>query len=127
MSLRKTLQAIALLSRAQLRASAGSTADAETDLTEAGALLREMSADGSKQLRVHHWLLSRMLQLWRGNTLSLQQSGEHSIISCAFSNHALQPEMLSLDHWLLSSLLQLWMGNTLALQHACGEQRTMQI
>lgn len=71
------LQAIALLGKAQLCASVGSTTEAEAHLAEAAPLLGSAPVDFSSELRMHHWLLSTMMQLWKGETLAMQQTGEH--------------------------------------------------
>ena len=67
---------IPLLGKAQLYACSGSIAEAEAVLTQAESLLDEMPAEAAGQWRVHHWLLTRLLQLWKGDTLAMQQTGD---------------------------------------------------
>ena len=70
------LQANPLLCKAQLHASSGNVAEAEAALTQTKSLLAAMPAESPVEARVHHWLLSRILQLWQGATLAMQQMGE---------------------------------------------------
>lgn len=64
-----------MLAKAQLYASMGLATQAEAALTQAESLLDGMPADSARQWRVHHWLLTRLLQLWKGDTLAMQQTG----------------------------------------------------
>ena len=72
----RVLQATSLLSRAQLCASSGDAAAAESALAETASVLDGMPAKSAQHLRTHHWLLATMLQLYAGETLALQQPGE---------------------------------------------------
>ena len=64
-----------MLAKAQLYGSMGLVTQAEAALTEAESLLDNMPADSARPWRVHHWLLARLLQLWKGDTLAMQQTG----------------------------------------------------
>ena len=81
------LQATALLGRAQLAASSGDAAATEAALAEAASVLDGMPAESAQHLRTHHWLLASMLQLWMGETLTLQQAGGQVCKSCNHSSH----------------------------------------
>ncbi len=70
-----------MLVKAQLYGSMGLVTQAEAALTEAESLLDGMPADSARQWRVHHWLLARLLQLWKGDTLVMQQTGVHMLLS----------------------------------------------
>lgn len=80
------LQAIALLGKAQLCASLGSMTEAEACLAEAAPLLGTVPLDFWSELRMHHWLLSTMLQLGKGETLALQQTGEPAGLTWALGH-----------------------------------------
>ena len=70
------LQVIPVLAKAQLYASMGLVTQAEAALAQAESLLDDgMPADSARQWRVQHWLLTRLLQLWKGDTLAMQQTG----------------------------------------------------
>lgn len=71
----------------QFCASLGSITEAEAALTQADSLVNGMPADSARQWRVHHWLLTRLLQLWKGNTLALQQTGGPSIATVEHNEH----------------------------------------
>ena len=73
------LQVSPLLCKAQLHASSGSVAEAEAALNEAGLLLAAVPTESALEARVHHWLLSMLLQLWQGATLAMQQIGEPAL------------------------------------------------
>ena len=76
----KPLQVVPLLGKVQLCASSGNVTEAEVALTQADSLLDGLPAESAGQWRVHHWLLTQLLQLWKGNGLALQQTGGYSVL-----------------------------------------------
>ena len=67
---------VLFLSKAQLHACSGSIAEAEAMLTQAESVLDAMPVEAARQWRVHHWVLTRLLQLWKGDTLAMLQTGQ---------------------------------------------------